>query len=64
LDYKINLDVTIYESELIKEGLKVLLQQRYKEHPQLEPDHNEYIQDRTKEIQKLYEKIEGLQAKS
>jgi hypothetical protein len=44
--------------------LKVLLQQRYKEHPQLEPDHNEYIQDRTKEIQKLYEKIEGLQAKS
>ena len=59
----IRLDVTYYEADLIKEGLRSLLKKRYKEHPQLEPEHNDFIVDRIKNIQNLYEKVEGLQAK-
>ena len=63
LDFTIHLDVTFYEADLIKEGLRSLLKQRYKEHRQLEPEHNDFIVDRIKNIQNLYEKVEGLQAK-
>ena len=62
LAYTIRLDVTKYESDLIKEGLKVLLQHRYKVNPELEPEQKEYIADRVKNIQKLYDRIERLQA--
>jgi hypothetical protein len=32
LDFNIHLDVTSYEADLIKEGLKSLLRRRYEEH--------------------------------
>jgi hypothetical protein len=62
-DFTIRLDITFYEADLIKEGLRSLLKQRYKQHSQLGSEHNDYVLDRIKNIQNLYEKVEGLQAK-
>ena len=64
LAYTIHLDVTIYESNLIKDGLKLLKQHRYKDkdNPELGPDQKKYIADTVNEIQKLYDTIERLQA--
>jgi len=61
LDAIIRLDVTIYESNLINEGLKLLLKHRYNDYPPHDPEHKDYIVNRRLDIEKLIKKIDMLQ---
>jgi len=55
------LDVTIYESNLINEGLKLLLKHRYNDYPPHDPEHKDYIVNRRMDIERISEKIVRLQ---
>src|SRR5215211_2048373 len=61
---KIYLDITFYESTLIKEGLEVLLNHRYRDHPQLDPEHKGYITDRIRNIKFSRRRLNRQEAKA